>query len=395
MAIQKTTTPAPQARRSAHAWPTEGGAPGSTAQVGGTQTTAPATHDGVSGELSPSARVDPKTVNESRTRALNELRANQTSLLLAQQIPAANQANAASPIEQAKAANAQLNTWIGQAGAAQVGVDKALQTAIQNGKPTLQQYEALVKQRANVAVQARMATEGLNKSIQQTERLLANPIVQKDAALVGSLKRELDIAKSVRKDIVGPFQKSYARLGNQIAEVGRKTGHLQKLSQASKNWARVGDGLAYASGITTGLLVGMDSAAQSQIGKFVSGTVAGTVNTLFNKNLGGVAAVDALTGSHVSNALNGVSETLVVGAEAIATGKLDGLYSLNEKMANGSYGGFIQAGSAAGHGIEAIFDPDKREDFVKRAERGDLGGFIGQFGNALGEGLGRLFFGGD
>lgn len=368
-----------------------------TKTIGGpeTQAPAPAAPEAVSGVSSPSARVDPNVVRESRTRALNgDLRANQTSQLLAQHIPAADQAKPASPIEQAKAANAQLNTWIGQAGAVQAGADKVLQTAIRSGAPTLRQYEALVKQRADVAVQARMSTEGLSRAIQQTERLLNNPVVQKDAGLAGSLRRQLELAKNARANILGPFRETYADLGTQVAEIGRRTGHVEKLSQSARNWARVGDGLAYASGITTGLLVGMDSAAQTQFGRFASGTVAGTVNTLFNKGLGGVAAVDALSGSHVSNALNGVSETLAVGAEAIATGKLEGLYSLNQKMADGSYGGIIQAGSAAGHGLAATFDPGKRQEFVDRAARGDFG-FIGRFGNALGEGLRWWIFGND
>ncbi|HEX5747436.1 MAG TPA: hypothetical protein VFZ09_14420 [Archangium sp.] len=296
------------------------------------------------------------------------------------------------PLEQAAELSSTVNTWGGAAGSLLYGLDKKLNIGakLQN---TQQGVNTALNNRAHLAVGRELVERGYDKTIQQTKNLLNNPAVKKDPQLMGRLQKQLQIATQSKAKALKPFDTSLRRMDDFLAANKSK---LANLSKQSKALGVIGDSLTAAGAATNGFSVAANSPAQTQAGKIVDGVLAGVTNYLFGKGpgLAGIGAVDAVTGQHISNALNGVVGTAVTLAEAGITGDTKGLEELARKSQSGDYGIFLQAGNAAGNAITTLGDPNSRERFVEDAASGKYG-VVGQFGNALGEGLGRIFFGGD
>jgi LysM repeat protein len=292
------------------------------------------------------------------------------------------------PLQQAANVSSNVNTWGGYAGALHYKLNQTLnlESKLQN---TQDGVNTALKQRANIAVGRELVSRGFDKTIQQTTRLLNNPIVQKDAGLVSRLQNQLQIAKHAKADALKPFNASIDRLNHFLIANGSK---LTSLSKQAKAFAAIGDTLTIAGGVTNGFSVAVNSPATTQAGKVVDGILAGVVNVGFGKAtpLAGIGAVDALTGQNVANSLNGVVATAVTVTEATLTGDTQGLKSLAEKTQNGDYGAFLQAGNAAGNALVSLESAASRERYVEDAAAGKYGP-VGQFGNALGEGLFNIY----
>jgi LysM repeat protein len=292
------------------------------------------------------------------------------------------------PLQQAANISSNINTWGGYAGALHYKLNQTLnlEGKLQN---TQAGVDTALKQRANIAVGRELVSRGFDKTIQQTTSLLNNPIVQKDAGLVSRLQNQLRIATQAKADALKPFNASIDRLNHFLIANGSK---LANLSKQAKAFAAIGDTLTYAGGITNGFSVAVNSPATTQAGKVVDGILAGVVNVGFGKAtpLAGIGAVDAITGQNVANSLNGVVATAVTVTEATLTGDTQGLRNLAAKTQNGDYGAFLQAGNAAGNALVSLESASTRERYVEDAAAGKYGP-VGQFGNALGEGLFNIY----
>jgi hypothetical protein len=304
----------------------------------------------------------------------------------------AEKAEQKTPLQQASDVSSTINSWGGAAGSLLYALDKKLNIGarLQN---TQQGVNTALNNRANIAVGRELVERGFDKTIGQINNLLKNPTVQKHPKVVAQLRSQLQVATRLKADKLKPFDSALRRMDDFLAANKSKLANLSKQARAL---GAIGDALTAAGAATNGFSVAANSPAQTRAGKVVDGVLAGVTNYLFGKGpgLAGLGAADAVTGQHVSNALNGVVGTAVTMAEAAVTGDTAGLEALASKSQNGDYGIFLQAGNAAGNAIASLGDPSARERFVQDAAAGKYG-VVGQFGNALGEGLGRLFFGGN
>jgi hypothetical protein len=297
--------------------------------------------------------------------------------------------DAAEALRQAAAISSQINTWSGWAGTLHAGMTRNLD---QGRLPNTQWgVDTALRQRADLTVGRQMVSRGFDQTTQQITRLLNNPIVQKDAALVGRLQNQLRTALQLKGDALKPYDASIRHL-NQF--LSRNQPLLANLSKASKAYAAIGDTLVVVGGVTNGFSVAANSPATTQTGKVIDGVLAGAVNAAFGKTptMGPIGAVDAITGQNVANTLNGVVAGTVLFAEMILTNDTRGYSNFAAKAQKGDYGAFLQAGNAAGNAIVSLENPATRERFVQDAAAGNYGPFA-QFGNALGEGLANLYLG--
>ncbi len=294
------------------------------------------------------------------------------------------------PLEQASKVSGLINQVGGFAGAVHYALDKKfnLEGRVQT---TAAGLEKALNDRAHIATGRRLVAQGFDKSIGQINNLLKNPVVKKHPEVAKRLQGQLQTVQNLKAQKLAPFDKALGRLNTAIQANAPKLASLSKHAQAMK---LVGDALTLTGAVTNGVSAGINSPAQTRVGKVVDGLLSGIANQALGKapGAGAVGALDAVTGQHISNALNGSIGTAVTVAEAVITRDTRGLEELVRKSQAGDYGALFQGASGAGQAIASLGDPAAQQRFIQDAASGKYGP-IGQFGNALGDGLGRLLFG--
>jgi hypothetical protein len=143
-------------------------------------------------------------------------------------------------------------------------------------------------------------------------------------------------------------------------------------AQTASRLNNTGRVLGVAGGALTAIDQGVNSTAQTDTGRVISGTAAGTASYALGASHPYLAAADAVANlagvpETPSNILNNSIDTLVTVGESAVTGDLRGVESLHQRNLSGENGPVFQAAAEAG-------------DFW--AERGIVGG-LSDFGNAV------------
>ncbi len=300
--------------------------------------------------------------------------------------PAAEAKTQISIAERINEVSKSVNLWSGWAGSvasyATAGAD--LGKTLSAGK-----RKTLVRGFASLAAERAVVARGYQTSIKQMQSLLKNPVVVKNADLTRRIQKQILTTTDIAKKHLGTFDKPLQTMNTVLKE---NKAVLAKLDDATKKLAKTGQGLAVLGAFTNGLSAGLDSAAETKLGKIVDGVTAGSLNFFFGAAIGStpvgmaVGALDSFTGNNLSNTLNSLSTTVVTVAEYATTGSTKGLEDLAAKQRKGDFGFIIQGSSAAGEALTTLGDPRKMQEFSDAMARGD-GGPIGRFGNALGEGF--------
>lgn len=283
-----------------------------------------------------------------------------------------------------------VNAWSGYAGSvgayASAGVDRKLASTTAGMKNLTRTFNSLAAEKAVVG-------RGYQTSIKQMQSLLKNPVVLKDADLTRRIKNQLTSTVDIAKTHLAKYDKPLGTMKSMFKE---NKAVFDKLDDVSKKLAKTGQALSALGAVTNGLSAGLDSAAETKLGKLVDGVTAGSLNYFFGAAIGttpvgmAVGALDAFTGNNLSNTLNSLSTTVATMGEYVATGSTKGLQDLAEKQRKGDFGFIIQGANAAGTALTTLGNPQKMQEFADSMARGD-GGPIGRFGNALGEGLFGLY----
>lgn len=283
-----------------------------------------------------------------------------------------------------------INAWSGYAGSlASVGnfvADKKLGSTAASMKNLTRVFNSVAAEKAVVA-------RGYQRGISQMRNLLKNPAVASNPQLAARIKNQLATTLNIAKGHLAKYDKP---LDTMRGAFRRHDGIFKALDNTSKGLAKAGQALAVLGAVTNGVSAGLDSAAQTKLGKVLDGVTAGSLNYFFGAAVGttpvgiAVGAVDAFTGNNLANTLNSLSTTVATMGEYVTTGSTKGLEELAAKQQKGDYGFIIQGAASAGNALTTLGDPQKMQGFADAMARGD-GGPIGRFGNALGEGFFNIY----
>ena len=181
-----------------------------------------------------------------------------------------------------------------------------------------------------------------------------------------------DVADDVAKqygETIDSAKKTHAnalKRADVRANMPRRSGRVARMNATSTALTTLG-------AITNGYSVALNSPAESKTGKVVGGSAAFGTNLAFGLKTGKTAAVDAVTGGNVASAMNGATDFFVAGGESLATGDRTAFNNFNRKVENGEYGEIWESSYAAGGGVRAVAQPERRDAFNDKASRGELG----------------------